>query len=275
MKRFRAFSLAGFEFSSARAPRLNYAGLVCFGVSLLSGVACSSAPQDFVDVPLVARGTSPSGLSLDEGVRLSLTRADVAFGPLYVCAGAQAGDNCDTARLEWRESAVVNTLDEEPQEIGILSGVTGEVRSFMFDYGITSLLTESEPQIQAAASELGGMSLLVEGVATIDGTEVPFTIGVVVTQTNETERGVSVIRKSSSDVFGGEVTENTSMLEVVFEPAEWLKALRRADFETAAPNCALGESDSCEEVTFDATSRVAGIVGQAMTAGVRPAFTLH
>lgn len=264
--RWRLFLSCGCLFST---------GLVSASMSLTSGLGCSSSAQDFVELPLVVRGTSSDEVASGDDVILSLTRADVAFGPLYVCAGAQAGDHCDTARLEWTESAVVDTLDEEPVEIGMLTGVTGEVRSWMFDYGITSLLTESAPQILPAAQELGDVSLVVEGVATIDGTEVPFAIDVVVQQTNETERGVPVIRKSTSDVFGGEVTEETTQLEVVFDPAKWLSALRRADFEAVAPDCEFGVDVECEAVSFDASTRVGGIVSQAMTSGVRPTFTLR
>lgn len=251
------------------------ARLCCAGATLLSGLACSSSPQDFVELPLVVRGTNVQEVEAGDDVALSLTRADVAFGPLYVCAGAQAGDHCDTARLEWRESAVVDTLNEDATEIGMLAGVTGEVRSWMFDYGITSLLTQSEPQILHAARELGDVSLVVEGVATLSGTEVPFVIETVVQQTNETERGVPVVRKSTSDVFGGEVTENTASLEVVFDPAAWLVALRRTDFEALALDCEIGVDTECEAVFFDSSSRVGGVVSQAMTSGVRPTFRLR
>lgn len=254
---------------------LLWMGLVSGGVSLTSGLACSSSPQDFVELPLVARGTNADEVQVGDDVVLSLTRADVAFGPLYICAGAQAGDHCDTARLEWTESAVVDALNEEASEIGTLTGVTGEVRSWMFDYGITSLLGESAPQILPAAEELGGVSLVVEGVATISETDVPFVIEAVVRQTNEIERGAPVVRKSTSDVFGGEVTEQSSLLEVAFDPAEWLVSIRRADFEAFALECEFGVDAECEAVSFDASSRVGGIVSQAMTSGVRPTFTLR
>lgn len=258
-----------------RSTGLYRAVVISAGVIFALFSACSSSPQDFVELPLVARGTSPGDLEVDDDVSLALLRADVAFGPLYVCAGAQAGDHCDTARLEWRESAVVDALDDRPTEVGMLSGVTGEVRSWMFDYGITSLLTRSEPQILPAAQELGGVSLFVEGVATIEGTEVPFVIEVVVQQTNETERGVSVVRKSTSDVFRGEVTERSSMLQVEFDPSQWLSAIRRSDFEALALDCELGVDLACEAVSFDTSSRVARVVAQAMTSGVRPVFTLR
>lgn len=246
----------------------------CLCAALLGCLAGSSSPQDFVEVPLLARGTSGAELEVDEGIELMLTRADVAFGPLFVCAGTQAGQYCDTARLEWRESAVVDALDEEPVEIGRLEGVTGKVRSWMFDYGITSFLTKSEAVLLPAAQDLGGHSLVVEGLATIDGTEVPFTLEVAIEQTSETERAVPVVRSSTTDGFEGEVTGSTSHLEVTFDPSKWLNALRRADFQALTVECELGADEVCEAVTFEESSRASGAVAQAMTSGVRPRLEL-
>jgi hypothetical protein len=248
--------------------------LIFLCAALFGGFACSGSPQDFVEVPLVARGTSAAEFEVEEGVRLAVTRADVAFGPLYLCAGTQAGEYCDTARLEWRESAVVDALAEEPVEIGTLLGVTGKVRSWMFDYGITSLLTKSGTKVMPAAQELGGFSLVIEGLATIEGTEVPFTLEVAVQQTSENERAVPVVRSSTTDGLDGEVTENTSHLLVTFDPSKWLNALRRADFAALLPECDLGADEVCDAVTFEKSSRPSGAVAQAMTSGVRPRLDL-
>src|SRR5690606_36101715 len=118
-------------------------------------VSCVGSPQDFVEISLEAKGREVTQLENVDNMTFSLTRADAAFGPLYICAGVQAGSNCDTARLEWRESAVVDALSEEPQALGSLFGTSGSARSWMFDYGITSLLTETAPVLMPAARELG------------------------------------------------------------------------------------------------------------------------
>jgi hypothetical protein len=241
------------------------------GQGLLS---CGASPQDVVEIPLVAFGRDASSWETNEEMTLSLTRADVAFGPLYVCAGVQAGANCDTARLEWRESAVVDALSEEPQQLGILEGVSGTVRSWMFDYGITSLLTENAPKILSAAHELGGVSLVLEGKAVLSGTEVPFSVEVVVQQEDTAERGVPVVRKSSSDVFSGEVTVDTEVLEVRFDPTVWAAALRRSYFEERAANCEVGADETCSPVEFEPSSRAAQVIRHAMTSGSRPLFIL-
>jgi len=144
----------------------------------------------------------------------------------------------------------------------------------MFDYGITSLLTEKAPQVLPAARELGGVSLVLEGLAVISGTEVPFSARVIVQQSDSTERGVQVVRKSSSDVFSGDVTLDSEALEVQFDPSTWADALRRVHFEEAVVNCTIGTDDSCPEVEFEPSSRAAEVIGQAMTSGTRPTFTL-
>ena len=153
-------------------------------------------------------------------------------------------------------------------------GVTGSVRSWMFDYGITSLLTEKAPHVLPAAHELGGVSLVLEGLAVISGTEVPFFARVIVQQSDATERGVQVVRKSSSDVFSGEVTTNSEALEVQFDPFAWAGALRRVHFEEAAVGCTIGTDESCAGVDFEPSSRASQVIAQAMTSGTRPTFTL-
>ena len=80
-------------------------------------------------------------------VSVTIDRADLAFGPLYLCAGATAGDLCDTARFEWLDSAVVDTTLSDPVKVGELSGVTGTVRSWMYDLGLSSQLTREAPFI--------------------------------------------------------------------------------------------------------------------------------
>ena len=75
--------------------------------------ACAETSQERVQIPLEVTGTAPAGTVLSLGdVPVTLTRADLAFGPLYLCAGTQAGELCETARLEWLDSVVVDALDE-------------------------------------------------------------------------------------------------------------------------------------------------------------------
>jgi hypothetical protein len=156
---------------------------------------------------------------------LTIDRAELAFGPLYLCAGAQAGELCDAARLEWLGSVRIDLKEPEPRRAGTLSGTTGHVRSWMYDLGISSQLTESDPFLLDAAQELGGASLVVEGRARQGDFEVPFVVGVVVQQGGDVERGVPVVRKGTGDVFNHDVTGTEPGLWVHFDASAWLAKL--------------------------------------------------
>ncbi len=230
-------------------------------------VGCGEAPQSEHSLELVARAAEPSVVVLADGSEVTLERAVVAFGPLYLCPGTSAGEACDVARFEWQGSAVVNLLDASDQSLGELSGATGSVHSWMFDYGVTSLLTRAEPFVSSAAKELGEVSLVVEGSALVSGSAISFSLEVLVSQGADVERGVQVVRSSSVDGFDHEVTVDTEKLLVEFDVLPWLRVLSGSDF------C---PENACEStIALPPGSPAAARVAQAMVAGVRPRFTLR
>lgn len=160
-----------------------------------------------------------------DGVTIELDRADLAFGPLYLCSGFQAGELCDEARAEWTGAAVVDALDPELTPVGTMDAITGTARSWMYDLGIVSLLTQPEPLVTSAAAELGGHSVVLEGRAIVDHTVIPFTAEVAVRQAPGTEQGVPVVRRSPSDPFEYEIEDGDQQLLVRFDPRPWLASV--------------------------------------------------
>lgn len=208
------------------------------GFALASAIAagCGNSGQERTQVPLFLAGTELSEPILASGgVPVTLTQAQLAFGPLYLCAGATAGDLCDTARLEWLDSAIVDTTAAAPVLAGELTGVTGSVRSWMYDLGISSQLTRGEPFVLEAAAELGDASFAVAGSAQVEGIAIPFRASIPVQQTEATELGVPVIRKSESDAFSHQVTTEERGLLMRFDPAAWLRGV---DFHPYVSNAA-------------------------------------
>jgi hypothetical protein len=211
----------------------------CFG--------CTETGQDRTRVALFVAGTSVSEPVIGVGdVPITMDRADLAFGPLYLCAGASAGDLCDTAQLEWLETVVVDTLAAEPAAAGELEGITGPVQSWMYDLGISSQLTRSTPFILAAAGELGGASLILEGRATVAGIELPFSASVSIQQTDDTELGVPVVRKSTSESFFRDVGEGELGLVVRFDPAAWVRRIDFRPYATADACAPSGPAVACD-----------------------------
>jgi hypothetical protein len=237
---------------------------------LASGAcACSDLGQNYAELPLFVGGSGlEQPLVAEGGLELRIERAELAFGPLYLCAGAQAGELCDTARLEWLGSVRVDLTTSEARRAGTLSGTTGRVRSWMYDLGISSQLIRGEPFVLDAARELGGASLVVQGRASRDGQSIPFSAEVVLQQGSEVERGVPVVRKGSTDSFNHDVKGDERGLWVRFDAAPWLRAVDlSAELEAcvASRGCAL-------PVRLDPEGKAYRGLHNAVASGRRPEF---
>jgi hypothetical protein len=206
-------------------------------LALLGG--CADTGRDEVRVPIFLAGTDVSQpFPAIGGVEITLERADLAFGPLYLCAGYQAGALCETARLEWIDAAVVNATDAAPRLAGDLTGASGRVLSYMYDLGLPSLLTSDSPLVMPAAEDLGGVSLRIEGIADVAGMRVPFAAGVPIQQELETELGVPVVRKSENENFEHDVKPGERGLLVRFDPRAWIRGVDFRDLSQAS-TCSL------------------------------------
>jgi hypothetical protein len=251
------------------APKWARCALAAWFAGALSG--CGDVGQSEAEVPLYVSGSqlAPS-MTVVGDVTLDIDRAELAFGPLYLCAGAQAGEMCDAARLEWLGSVRIDLKDPEPRRAGALSGTTGPVRSWMYDLGISSQLTHDEPFVLDAAQELGGASLVVEGRASQGGSEVPFVVAVLVRQGADVEGGVPVVRKGTGDVFSHDVTGAEPGLWVRFDASAWLSKL---DLRAELTDRACVALDDCSEPVRLAPDGLAyrGL-HNAVVSGRRPAL---
>lgn len=178
---------------------------------------CIDMAQEPVEFPLLVAGSAQTQIDLPSG-QIELDSAQVAFGPLYLCAGASAGDLCEVSRAQWLGSAVVDILNPTPVQVGEVTGNSGLVLSWMYDLGISSQLTAQKPFVLPAAQRLGGVSLLIKGRARVEGLAIPFSAAVAVEQTQDTELGVPVVRKSVSERFVRDLGAQPDALLVRFSP---------------------------------------------------------
>jgi hypothetical protein len=244
----------------------------CLAVLLLAllGGACADTGGNDLTVPLYVAGTDVSEPFTATGeVPVALERADLAFGPLYLCAGARAGRLCETARLEWLGSGLIPATSPDVQLVGSLTGVSGPVRSFMYDLGITSLLTTTDPLVLPAAEELGGASLVVEGSADVDGIALRFRADIRVAQESETEIGVPVVLGSTSEIFGHHVTDQEPGLLVEFDPRAWV---RTVDFRALAQSVPCATSSTAAPCEIGPETQAFRALHNAVVSGERPRF---
>jgi hypothetical protein len=131
---------------------------------LIGLLGCGETGQQRLDIPVFAQGSQRDMLAVGDA-RFTLQRAEIGFGPLYLCAtdGADV-ELCDVALGEMLETVTVQGLMPAAQALGTLHATTGSVHSALYDYGISWLLTQQGPRPSAGAPE--GHSVVLEGSLT-------------------------------------------------------------------------------------------------------------
>lgn len=227
--------------------------------------ACGETPGDAVSLPLTGSGSGES--TFTQGAwQITLDRAEVGFGPLYLCAASLPSDHlCETALVEMNEVVTIDALNPSLQQLSVLEGTTGVVRSAVFDYGVSWPLTFRSPRPGAGAP--GGHSARFGGSATDGVRTLVFTAD------------IDVLPSAVGRLTSGAVTEHTiddgaSRLHVVLEPVRWW---RNVDFDALAA-FAFADVDPDDpqptvslHVADDSTAY--GAIVHEMSAGARPRFT--
>ena len=202
--------------------------LVALAVFSLCG--CEDAGRARIEVLLEGAGTGDVTLSGGEAA-LTLTRADVSFGPIYFCASeGAAAELCGAALLEHTETETLEALSSAPESLGKLRGITGSVRSALYDYGISWLATSQSPEPNAGSAQRH--SAVLEGVIESAGQRVEFLAEIDVPPRS---RGTLAMNGQPAR---HELTEHTKRLRVVANPVRWFE---RVDLDALLASA--GEGD--------------------------------
>jgi hypothetical protein len=185
--------------------------------------SCDETSRRFVSVPMLAERAGDTTFMVDD-FEVTLTRAEVAVGPIYFCATAAAdADLCHVAVAELREVSVVDLLDDDAQRIGSVEATTGMVRSATLDYGRPWLLPASQPERGPRA--LDGHSAIFEGEACRD--DACFTFEAQIDLTPRQAGDVTV--PGLDTTFA--ITEGQQRLALQIDAVAWLD---RVDFAELA-----------------------------------------
>jgi len=223
--------------------------------ALLAG--CGSTGQDVASFPIHGAGAGEAAFE-SNGWSVTIERADVAFGPVYFCATSFADmDVCPAAEAEWLGTASIDTLDPSLQMLGEADAITATVRSAMFDYGRSWLLTAERPRANQGAPR--GRSAVFVVRAIKDGVTLDVRASIDIDPANA---GQSAVIGAPT---GTEAIEGDEALTVRVDPAAWW---RRIDFDAVA---ALDEDgDGVVELARGDVPYEALVL--AMTAGRLPSF---
>lgn len=231
--------------------------LIIASAALLA--SCVETGQSYLDVPVRGAGVSEPSFEQD-GWTIELARADVAIGPLYLCATESASpEHCESAVLELTEAVTIDAIDPAAQELATALGVTGTVRSAMWDYGVPWLATQPRARALPGAVDGERSASFEARVTHEDGRTFDVRADLEIAPS---ARGVVVVR-------GQRVREHAiasdDTLVVRVDPIAWW---RRVDVERLAARAAAGE-DPVVLAPGDADYQALVV---AMTAGVLPAL---
>jgi hypothetical protein len=194
--------------------------LVACGVFCVGCIEASQEPVDY-DAVVVTRN---NGTAVVDGWAITLTRAQIALGPFYFCAASSGSSTlCASSIGEVTRVSVVDALASAPASLGKVHGFTGNVQSVSYDFGISWFVTQSEAT--PAPSLPGGHSMRLEGEATKGTQRVVFTADVDVVPQYQGQNAISTAPAIAN------VQSSATRLEVVVDPASWLKQL---DFDALA-----------------------------------------
>lgn len=225
--------------------------------------ACGETPGEALSLPWSGKGDGQAAFTRGAW-QVTLERAEVAFGPLYLCAASlPSEDLCESAVVELAEVVTIDALDTASQPLPALRGTTGVVRSALFDYGISWPLTFRSPRPDDGAP--GGHSARFEGSAT-DGS-----------RTFVFSADIDVLPNAPGRLTSGAVTEHTidatSRLEVVFTPSQWWQnvdfdALAESAFSDIEPE----DPDPTASAHIHGNTGAHGAIVHELSAGARPRF---
>jgi hypothetical protein len=249
----------------------HWRNLSCGLALSLSQSACIDTGADTVSIPLWVAGTSSDAPFAGRNDWLiELQSAELAFGPLVLCAGATAGELCEPAHAEWLDSVVVDVLDERPKRAGEVIGFGGRVRSWMFDLGIVGLLTQDEPVQLEAARTLAGNSVRLVGTASKGEWTLTFDAAFPIQQDETTQRGVPVVQKSTTQRFSFDLSTTGAALRVRFDARPWLASV---DFDSAVAALSCEDMSGCsQELSVAPESQAQRAIRAAIQASAPPEF---
>lgn len=172
-------------------------------VLLSLGTACGTTGAEPFTYPAQVRGPGPGPHALGDW-QITLTRADVAVGPIYFCATAAASpDLCEVAVAELTAPFVADALTTTPEPLAEVTSLPGEIHSAMLDYGVSWFPTQTDPTVMtglghsarlAGEAVRGDMSLKFDAIVDLPPPTrgSPAVVGVYTSTTEEVPTRVEV-----------------------------------------------------------------------------------
>lgn len=229
-----------------------------FALALLLCGACGETTGQRFEVPLFAQGSGAQPVGIRGGT-VTLRRAEVAFGPLYLCASKAAElELCESALAEHLATHTIDALSSRRTQLGVLAAVSGTVRGGFYDYGLSWLLTRSAPT--ASDGSVDGHSARFEGDVVGDaGETLSFSVDIDIAPIS---RGASAVHGKSEE---HQLRESNDALTLQIDAQRWFARIRIEELIAL-------DDDGDGVVTIPAGSQPYEAIVQGMTLNDLPRF---
>ena len=217
---------------------------------------CAETSLAVIEVPVRGAGTGEASFEA-EGWQITIERADLGFGPLYLCATSFSdADECAVARAEWLGTGSIDALDDAPQQLGDAGALTATVRSAMYDYGRSWPVQDTAPRANEGAPRGRSAVFVVRARRGEEELEIRASVDV-----DPPAAGEPAAFGVSTDAHA--ITDGDA-LTVRFDPAAWWRGV---DFDALALSA--GEGGVVEVTPGDGAYEH---LVTAVRAGRRPTF---
>lgn len=158
-------------------------------ISMLCLAACEegSTGQSLISYPLMGHPLEQAVFTDTYGWAITLTQAKLTLGPLVFCSHyptflkRDSLTDCGQVMGEITQAGTWDLLQEEPVEIGWISGIEGQVHSLQYDFGWHWAVGAGTPVF---LGESGSVSLHLEGEAVHGNNRVLFSFHIDVKPKN-------------------------------------------------------------------------------------------
>ncbi len=219
-------------------------------------MGCGDTGQEPISRPVFVQGTAPTTFTSGAWT-VTLTQAQIAFGPVYFCATtAASSDLCPSAVGEIANAVVVDALDPLPQHAGTFEGFENTAQSAMFDFGTTWFSHERNPTSHTTLTNNAHFV----GFAEQGATRIDFIADLRI---QPKQQGLHVVQGASlSTRFDDRLRDIT----IRFVPQRWWENVDFEAFRTSTENPV--------HITHE-TPQASNAVTIGITANARPTFIFN
>ncbi|MGM0596638.1 MAG: hypothetical protein ACQES9_06320 [Myxococcota bacterium] len=203
---------------------MNYFKLILIIIIIIIP-ACDDANtgEKLVEYPLSVQGNSQAAsFTSGDGWQIQLEAARMVFGNLILCShlptfSKDSLTDCGEVMGEFAGAAEFDALSDEELNLGMVTGITGQIHSVGYNFGFIWMSSQSDPVFINPEKEK--RSIYLKGNATRDASSFDFEFAIDVIPAKQGITSVGGVELEAN------VSSRTHSLQLVTDPRAWLAGI--------------------------------------------------